>query len=380
MSISNLSSQYVSQSFQNLVQVDTTNGKIYTGYGVNVTGLDATASYATTAPLYLPLSGGTVSGNLNVLGTSSFSYSIITASFLAIGANSIMLNTFLPSARFGGVSVFDSGSTQRSGSILFDALNDQWVFVHQGTSTTPTSSLFIMGPESVSGIGNETNLTNNKIVKSVNAEHIGDSNITDTGTLVTINSSTTINNILTLTPRTTTPTLQPTGSIIMSSSAAGVKPFYFNGNTWNPFAQPTNLFFGHSSTTSYANGATYFYGQILDLAAITTNTLHRTTVNCPVSGFVTSGDMVYSNTAGPSGTPEFASIYVKNVTTNTTSLMCLAGFISGAPNTGAASGSLATPLPVSVGDKLSIQVVSPAWSVAPTSVRAYATINITTNV
>jgi hypothetical protein len=153
-----------------------------------------TASYAATtalAPLYLPLTGGTISGNLTVLGTSSISY--VSQSTLDIATNRITVNTVNPGARFGGLSVIDSGSSpQRSGSIFLDSLNDQWIFVHQGASSTVTSSLFIMGPETYGSVGSETNLTNNRLPKSVNAEHIGDSNISDTGTYVSINSATQI--------------------------------------------------------------------------------------------------------------------------------------------------------------------------------------------
>jgi hypothetical protein len=158
------------------------------------------ASYAATAsqaPLYLPLTGGTISGNLTVNGTASFAYT--TASYFEIGANRIQLNTALPSSRFAGITVFDSGSVQKSGSLFFDSLNDQWLFIHQGASATATSSLLIMGPETYGNIGNETNLTNNKIPKSVNAEHIGDSNITDTGTLVTIASNSVVSGSLVIT-------------------------------------------------------------------------------------------------------------------------------------------------------------------------------------
>jgi len=48
----------------------------------------------------------------------------------------------------------------------------------------------------------------------------------------TISGSTTIDTILTLTPRTTTPTGIASGSIIVSGSATGIKPYFWNGATW----------------------------------------------------------------------------------------------------------------------------------------------------
>lgn len=49
---------------------------------------------------------------------------------------------------------------------------------------------------------------------------------------VTVTGSVTINSILTLVPRTTTPTGQPTGSFMVSGSGANVKPYFFNGTSW----------------------------------------------------------------------------------------------------------------------------------------------------
>jgi hypothetical protein len=160
----------------------------------------------------------TVTNNLVVLGSSSISY--ISQSTLNIGTNLITVNTNTPSTRFGGLAVIDSGSSpQRSGSILFDSTNDQWIFVHQTAGIT--SSLFIMGPETYNNIGNETNLTNNRIPKSINAEHIGDSNITDTGTTIQLGSNTQITGSLSVSTSITASTFSGssfTGSLLGTSS------------------------------------------------------------------------------------------------------------------------------------------------------------------
>jgi hypothetical protein len=57
-------------------------------------------------------------------------------------------------------------------------------------------------------------------------------NLDTTNTKVTVSGSLTVNDILVLTPRTTTPSGAATGSLIMSGSAGTVKPYYFNGTTW----------------------------------------------------------------------------------------------------------------------------------------------------
>ena len=144
----------------------------------------------------------TITQNLTVLGSSSITY--ITSSQLIIADNIISVNTINPGARFGGLTVIDSGSSPlTSGSLLFDSINNHWIFVHQSDAgSQATSSIFIMGPQSFDNIGNETTLTVNRLVKSTFGdlgEHISDSNITDTGTIVSINSDTEITGSITVT-------------------------------------------------------------------------------------------------------------------------------------------------------------------------------------
>ena len=135
------------------------------------------------------LSGSlSVTGNVTIYGSSSLQ--TITASAVSIGTNTVILNTNDPAIRFGGISVTDSGSAAgKSGSFLFDSRDDEWIFVHQGNAAT-TSSAMITGPETFNDLGNETHLTDNKLVKAAGGFHIVDSNISDNGTSVSINSNT----------------------------------------------------------------------------------------------------------------------------------------------------------------------------------------------
>jgi len=158
-------------------------------------GTSTTASYVSSSALtnqnvmlgVVSASSMTVQGNLVVLGSSSVQY--VTSSQLNIGTNIITVNVQNPSPRFGGLAVVDSGSSpQRSGSLLFDSLNDQWIFVHQN-QTSPTSSILLMGPQTYNNIGNETALTNNYLIKSVNAEHVSSSQVYDNGTNVGIGTA-----------------------------------------------------------------------------------------------------------------------------------------------------------------------------------------------
>jgi len=138
------------------------------------------------------ISGTTFSNNnfsfpLNVtvnglLTATSQSVIFITSSQLNVGSNDIVLNT-TEQLRFGGLTVFDSGSANQSGSLFWDSLNNVWLYVHAGTSNT--SSILITGPENTGVLGSEAFLTQNRVPKAgVNGDHIVDSQISDNGTTV----------------------------------------------------------------------------------------------------------------------------------------------------------------------------------------------------
>jgi hypothetical protein len=148
-----------------------------------------------------------ISQDLIVGGSSSINF--ISQSTLNIGTNLITVNAQNPGTRFGGLAVIDSGSSPTvSGSMLFDSINDQWVFVHQAIVGSPlTSSVLLMGPQSYDSLGSELYPTVNRIIKSVNAEHLGDSNITDTGTKVSINSNTEVTGTLKVTENISSPNI-----------------------------------------------------------------------------------------------------------------------------------------------------------------------------
>jgi len=168
-----------------------------------VDSIDAkTGSYATTGSNIFQ-GNQTITGSLyitqDLIVAGSSSIQNISSSILNIGDNIITVNALNPSVRFGGLAVIDSGSSpQVSGSMLFDSVNDQWIFIHQNQSSV-TSSILLMGPQTYDNIGNEAFPTNNRLLKSVNAEHLGDSNITDNGTKVSINSNTEITGSLIVT-------------------------------------------------------------------------------------------------------------------------------------------------------------------------------------
>jgi hypothetical protein len=171
-----------------------------------------TSSYARTNVANIFTANQTITGSLyisqDLVVAGSSSIQNISSSRLDIGDNIIQLNVNSPSLRFGGLAINDSGSAGSSGSFLYDSVEDEFIFVHKGNGTNVTSSHFVLGPETYDNLGNETYLTQNKVVKGGGYEHIVDSNITDTGTLITLGSNTVV-----------TGTLLASGTALVSGSA-----------------------------------------------------------------------------------------------------------------------------------------------------------------
>lgn len=128
-----------------------------------------------------------ISSDLIVQGSSSLQN--ITASAVNIGANIVNLNTANPAIRFAGLSIFDSGSIGGSGSFLYDAVQDEFIFIHRGDNTNITSSVAMMGPQTYNNVGNEIYPTVNHILKGTGNEHVGDSCIFDNGTTTCVKNN-----------------------------------------------------------------------------------------------------------------------------------------------------------------------------------------------
>ena len=134
-----------------------TTAAVYTDGGLQVTK----DSYFSSS-LY-------IKGNLTVYGTQSVSY--ITSSALNISTNIITVNTATPSVRFGGLAVYDSGSTGLTGSMLWDSQNNNWLYSNPTGSGNYDSAMVIMGPRNASALGNEQGLNCNYLVLGHGSHH-----------------------------------------------------------------------------------------------------------------------------------------------------------------------------------------------------------------
>ena len=202
---------------KNSTEFAITGSNIFTGiqYNTDTTnpnGFGASASIYTDGGLRVTqdtyVSGTIYVNNLTVFGTQSINY--ITSSQLNIGTNIISVNTDTPSIRFGGLAVYDSGSTGLTGSMLWDSERDHWVYSNPSGSSY-SGGMLMSGPRA-SSLGNEQGTLNNVIVKGQGGDHVTSSQIIDDGTTVRIPGN-----------------LQVTGSTIITGALTGTSAT-FNGN------------------------------------------------------------------------------------------------------------------------------------------------------
>jgi hypothetical protein len=126
------------------------------------------SSYADTASF---ANNFTVIGNLTVFGTQSVQY--ITSSQLNISDNVITVNVASPGVRFGGLSVFDSGSlsSEATASLFWDSQNNHWIYQRESGSTY-TGGMLISGPRNSAGLGNEQGTTSCMLLVGQGGDHL----------------------------------------------------------------------------------------------------------------------------------------------------------------------------------------------------------------
>jgi hypothetical protein len=177
------SQQQISASLLNVVATSATTGSnTFTGAQYvsdtsNGIGFTSTASFYTDGGLRVGknayVSGTAYFNNIVVFGTSSIQY--ITSSQVNIGANIITVNTDTPAVRFGGLSVFDSGSTQLTGSMLWDSEKNHWVYSNPSGSSY-SGGMLISGPRS-SALGCEQGTTSCMLLVGQGGDHLTSSMI-----------------------------------------------------------------------------------------------------------------------------------------------------------------------------------------------------------
>jgi hypothetical protein len=163
------------------------------------------------------INGTKTFNDIIVNGTGSFAYiQSVSGSAKIIGDSFIILNTNTPTSRYAGLSVYDSGSTASTASFYYDGETNDWGYEYS-SSAGIDYAVTIFGPEYTTK-GSPTYLTTNKIPKAVDNHHLNDSNISDTGTLITLGSDSVVNGTLLATG---TPLVSGSSQITLSSTTGG---------------------------------------------------------------------------------------------------------------------------------------------------------------
>jgi hypothetical protein len=167
-------------------EVDNADGDIRTSGSLTTNGL--TNNGDLTVNGVLTVTGNTqlqsnlyISGNLEVLGSAT--NVIIQSQTVELDDNILRLNAYSPFQRYAGFEVMDSGSTNMSASLLWDGLNDYWMFM----SSSGQSSKLI--GTTTSDYGSETSLTDTYFPIATGPNTIGDSLLRYSGTTLSFNTN-----------------------------------------------------------------------------------------------------------------------------------------------------------------------------------------------
>jgi hypothetical protein len=211
---------------------------------------NATSSFATTGSNEF-IGNQSIFGNLNVYGTSSIQYT--TSSQAYIGDSLIVLSTDLPSIRFGGISVYDSGSSALSGSLFWDSQRQHWVYANPSGSAYD-GGLIISGPKNTNGLGNEQGLLNNVITKGQGNDHITSSALIEDGTTFTSKVNTVISG-----------SLDVTGIIYGSIAGSIASASYAQTSSYSVVSISSSF----ATTASYARTASFVANAVSSFSATT---------------------------------------------------------------------------------------------------------------
>lgn len=209
-----------------------------------------------------------ITQNLTVFGSSSLVY--VTSSQLAVSSSTISVNIFEPAERFGGLKVYDSGSSNATASLLWDSFHNHWVYQNVSGSNY-SGGMLLAGPRNSGSLGDEPTLINGIIPKSVGGDHLDNSIISETGNTITISGNLVVNSI--------------TGSIDFSSLIN--RPTLVSGSSQIDITGTT----GYSAFSSSISSSIGFLSSSL-VYTDTTQNGRLTSLESKTGSYVTTGSII----------------------------------------------------------------------------------------
>lgn len=263
-------------------------------YNPSTNILTTTASFANSIPSNLNITASNilVNNNLIVNGTASFNNVVtVSGSAVVIGDEFLVLNANPPIARYAGILVYDSGSATTA-SIQWDGLNDNWIIVEE----TGLSALILTGP--TGSKGSEVAPTVNTLLKGTGNHTVGNSNITDNGTVVKINSNTQV-----------TGSVSTTGDINMvngtnlvthhvkAPAVNGVEIQNNSGGVVGLFGAGGSLgttFYGQVNATAFSGSGALISGVVSSSYALTASFALNAGTSINTGSFATTGSNIFT--------------------------------------------------------------------------------------
>ena len=221
-----------------------------------------TASYVNTLNQDVLITGSlTVLQGATIYGSSSFTY--LTASQLAVSASFISVNVFEPVQRFGGLIVYDSGSSLATASLAWDSLHNHWVY-QNASGSTYTGGMLLSGPRNTGSLGNEPTLTQWFIPRSDGTDHLDDSQIYSSGSTHIITGSLTVTGDI-------------TGSLSGSATTSTSASFASTASFVNPLVQNVLITGSLNITGSFnTNNLLYTSGSNIGVGNVSANPAYNT--------------------------------------------------------------------------------------------------------
>ena len=301
----------------------------------NATGFGTSAAIYTDGGLRVSkdtyVSGTMYLNNLVVFGSASVDY--VTSSTL-VGLEYITLNTDLPSLRYAGINVQDSGSAVgNTASLWYDSENNDWLFVHESSGSTDIqSSMLLFGPLSTNNLGNEVGINGNYLTKGqvVSGEshdhHVTSSQIYDDGTTVRIPGSLQVTGSI----YTSALTGSLNGSNLVNASVANAK---LTNSTISGISLGSNL--ATLTIGTGLSGTSYNGSTAVTIAntGVTSNVAGNGISINQGTGAVTitnTGILALSGGTGITVSGPNSNLTITNTITNTNQLTNGAGFITSA--------------------------------------------------